>query len=384
MDRLSHGFGDVRAVDDVSLLIHPGEFVTVLGPSGSGKTSLLRIVAGLVHPASGRVFIDDKDVTSLPPSKREIGYVFQHYALFPHLTVFENVAFPLKLRKYSKSEIRARVDRALGIVEMGSYGTRSPGQLSGGQQQRVAVARAIVFDPAVLLMDEPLGSLDKRLREDLALGLRQLQQEVGITTMYVTHDQDEAFSMSDRIAVMHHGRVRQVGTPESIYWNPCDEFVGRFVGDLNYFDGVVRTRGRDRATVVTDSGLELSVATSACSPAVVTGIRVGCGVRPQRVCLLEEAEHHDLDNSFRAEVRVATFRGGNYWLQAMCSSGDTIEAVIPGSSGLAVGDYVTVGWNADDVHVFELPNSEAHLPVFESDPTVVGKKEDDGDSPVIA
>jgi putative spermidine/putrescine transport system ATP-binding protein len=358
LEGVSHDYGDVRVVNDVSLQIDPGEFVTVLGPSGSGKTSLLRIIGGLVRPVAGQVLIDGRDVTDLSPAKREIGYVFQHYALFPHLSVFDNVAFPLKLRKYPKAEIRDRVARALEVVEMQGYGARAPGQLSGGQQQRVAVARAIVFDPAVLLMDEPLGSLDKRLREGLAIGLRKLQQEVGITTIYVTHDQDEAFSMSDRIAVMHHGHIRQVGSPESIYWDPTDEFVGRFVGDLNYFEGALRHRADGRASITMGTGLELIVDPRDVS---LVGDHVGCGIRPEKIHMDEDR----FDNSFQAHVTVAVFRGGQYWLKLTLSSGDTVVAVVPGDSGISEGDLVPVGWRAEDMHVFQASSSTLHRPIPE-------------------
>jgi ABC-type Fe3+/spermidine/putrescine transport system ATPase subunit len=271
---VSHRFGDFPALNGVSLEIPAGQFVTLLGPSGSGKTTLLRILAGLLRPRSGRIFIGDRDVTRLPADKREIGFVFQNYALFPHLTVFENVAFALRLRRVPAEAIARRVHDALAKVFLEGLDQRYPAQLSGGQQQRVALARAIVFDPTVLLMDEPLGSLDKRLRQQLQVELRRLQRAVGITTVYVTHDQDEAFSMSDQIAVMGNGELHQLASPEDIYRQPADTFVAHFVGDLNYFEGRYSPGANGAAVVETERGLSIRVQRHAHD---APGALVGCG-----------------------------------------------------------------------------------------------------------
>jgi len=343
-----HSFGDFVALQGVSLEVPPGEFVTLLGPSGSGKTTLLRIISGLLRPRSGQIFIGKADVTRLPADKREIGFVFQNYALFPHLTVFENVAFALRLRRLPRQEVRDRVLQALRTVYLEGFGPRYPAQLSGGQQQRVAVARAMIFNPTVLLMDEPLGSLDKRLREQLQLELRRLQRALGITTIYVTHDQDEAFTMSDRIAVMGGGVVHQLGSPEAIYREPANAFVAHFVGDLNYFEGDLSRTSDDHGSVCTERGLELSVELSGSK---VGTTRVGCGIRPEK---LQVGLGAATDNSFRAKVRTLTFRGSHYWADLLLATGDTLIARLPDTSAVREGDEVPVGWNANQMRVFGL------------------------------
>ena len=245
----SHAYGAVDVLRGIDLRVGPGELVSLLGKSGSGKTTLLRIIAGLVHPTRGSIAIDGEDVTNRPPEKRDIGVVFQNYALFPHLTMFENIAFPLRVRGVDRAGIRHRVREVLELVGLPGFENRFPGQLSGGQQQRVAIARAIVFRPRLLLMDEPLGSLDQRLRQQLQVELRRLQKEVGITTVYVTHDQDEAFAISDRIAVMDRGEILQIGSPTRVYQSPANRLVAEFVGELNVFHGC-RIVGADDGPVL--------------------------------------------------------------------------------------------------------------------------------------
>jgi spermidine/putrescine ABC transporter ATP-binding subunit len=229
---------DIVAVDTVDLEVRDREFLTILGPSGSGKTTVLKLIAGFTSPTSGQIRIDGRDVSHTPPHKRNLGMVFQNYALFPHLTVEENLAFPLEMRRVDRAEVRRRVGQVLDIVRLPGMGKRYPRQLSGGQQQRVALARAIVYEPRVLLMDEPLGALDKRLREDLQVEFKRLHQELGVTVVYVTHDQEEALLLSDRIAIFHNGRIEQVGTGEDLYRRPRSPFVGSFIGDSNVFRGV--------------------------------------------------------------------------------------------------------------------------------------------------
>ena len=239
--------GRLNAVDGISLDITKGEFVTFLGPSGSGKTTTLMMVAGFEKPSSGRINLNGKDIAPIPPFDRNIGMVFQNYALFPHMTAEDNIGFPLRMRSLSKAEIRRRVGDALALVNLGDFGKKFPREMSGGQQQRVALARALVFDPNVLLLDEPLGALDKNLREQMQMEIKRIHREIGITMIYVTHDQSEAMTMSDRVAVFSNGRIEQVAPPLEIYGRPATRFVGAFIGDNNFFEG--RLSGLDRFEV---------------------------------------------------------------------------------------------------------------------------------------
>ena len=262
-------FGEVVALDGVSLDIASGELLTILGPSGSGKTTLLKVVAGFETPDAGVVRIDGVEITALPPARRDIGMVFQSYALFPHLTVERNVAFPLEMRNVPRLEIERRVAEALGLVELQGYGLRLPRQLSGGQQQRVALARAIVFNPRLLLLDEPFGALDRKLRETMQLEVRRLQRRLGLTTIFITHDQEEALAISDRVIVMNVGVIEQIGAPEEIYNRPKSRFVADFVGSANLIKGKVVGAGTFEAeggailkTAGGTSGSEVAVRTA--------------------------------------------------------------------------------------------------------------------------
>ncbi len=234
------GIGEVTAVDNVSLEIKEGEFITLLGPSGCGKTTTLRMIAGFEFPTDGDIDLDGKNINTLPPHKRDMSMVFQSYAIFPHLTVYENVAYGLKVQRLPRKEISERVERVLTLVELEGFGKRTPDQLSGGQQQRVALARALIMEPKVLLMDEPLSNLDAKLREQMRYEIRRIQQQIGITSLYVTHDQTEAMTMSDRIVVMNEGRIEQVGSPTEIYRRPNSRFVADFIGKANFVEGVVK------------------------------------------------------------------------------------------------------------------------------------------------
>ena len=278
IEHLTRAFGSVVALHDVSLTVGEGEFVSMLGPSGCGKTTLLKSVAGFCVPASGRIAIGGKDVTHLPARKREAGMVFQHYELFPHMTIKENVAFGLRERRWGEQAVQARVEEMLDLVKLPDVIHRYPAQLSGGQQQRVALARALAISPKVLLMDEPLGALDLKLRESMQLEIRRIQQRLRITTIYVTHDQGEALTMSDRVAVMNHGTIRQLGTPWEIYTDPEDRFVAEFVGQMNFLEGTVE----DASTVRGSGGLLARI------PAIATrhtGRPVVLGVRPEDLTL---------------------------------------------------------------------------------------------------
>jgi spermidine/putrescine ABC transporter ATP-binding subunit len=239
IQNVSKHFGDIKAVDQVTFSIKGGEFLTLLGPSGSGKTTLLNMIAGFFRPTNGVILIGERDITVLPPEKRDVGMTFQNYALFPHMTVAENIAFPLKMKKVPRQEIADKIKKALELVRLSGFESRQPKQLSGGQQQRISLARSIVFDPSLLLMDEPLGALDKKLRQHMQLELKQLQRKLQMTVVYVTHDQEEALTMSDRIAVMNEGRIEQIDTPDEIYQHPKNWFVADFIGESNFLNGTI-------------------------------------------------------------------------------------------------------------------------------------------------
>jgi spermidine/putrescine transport system ATP-binding protein len=283
---LRKSFGSYEALKDVSLEIKRGEFFSLLGPSGCGKTTLLRVIAGFEDPDSGAVTIDGKDVSGLPPDKRRCNTVFQNYALFPHLTVFENVAFPLRIKKLPSKLIPELVMRHLSMVQLEAHADKKPSQLSGGQKQRVAIARALINEPAVLLLDEPLSALDAKLRQHMLLELDEIHDKVGITFIYVTHDQDEALSVSDRIAVMDQGRVLQVGKPADIYENPKSDFVARFIGDTNLFQGTVTERRGEIAVVEAEGFGPLLVEANGDGP---VGARVKVAVRPEKLRISREA-----------------------------------------------------------------------------------------------
>ncbi|MBW1713564.1 MAG: ABC transporter ATP-binding protein [Deltaproteobacteria bacterium] len=339
-------FGNrVRAVDDVSLAIQEGEFFSLLGPSGCGKTTTLRLIAGFEEPTVGRVLIQGKDVTQIPAHKRDTGMVFQNYALFPHRTVFENVAFGLKMRKVPKAETEQRVNEALNLVELKGFGDRRPSQLSGGQQQRVALARAIVIEPAVLLCDEPLGALDKKLRQAMQFELKNLQKKIGVTLVYVTHDQEEALTMSDRIAVMHDGQVTQIGNPLEIYNCPATRFVSNFIGDSNIFEGRARDRGQGRVEVATDDGVTLA----AVSESAVDQKTVTVAVRPEKVKLLSEGQTSDTE--LAGHIESVNFLGDSILYRLALPSGRLVLALAPNDGSRAIswpGEPVRVGWAATD------------------------------------
>jgi spermidine/putrescine transport system ATP-binding protein len=279
VEHVSKHFGGVAAVDEVSLTVQRGEFYSLLGPSGCGKTTTLRLIAGFELPDHGRILLAGSDITHVPPNRRRVNTVFQHYALFPHMTVEENVAYGLKFSQLSRPDIEKRLQQGLETVRLESLKTRYPRELSGGQQQRVALARALVNEPQVLLLDEPLAALDLKLRKAMQQELKKLQERVGITFVYVTHDQEEALTLSDRIAVMNEGHLLQEGTPEEIYERPRTRFVADFIGQTNFFKGVVEETG-DATVVREESGLVLH-----CAPAEFArpGMNVSVSVRPERI-----------------------------------------------------------------------------------------------------
>jgi spermidine/putrescine transport system ATP-binding protein len=281
LDRVSKHFHEVVAVDDLSLDILPGEFFSMLGPSGCGKTTTLRMIAGFEDATAGAIFLGGSDVTNLPPFRRDVNTVFQNYALFPHLTVYDNVAFGPRRKHLPESEVKASVGRMLDLVQLRGYDRRKPSQMSGGQQQRVALARALINHPKVLLLDEPLGALDLKLRKQMQIELKRIQTEVGITFVYVTHDQEEAMTMSDRIAVMRAGKIEQLGTPEELYERPTTEFVAGFLGVSNLLDGHVDTVSDGRAEVVLSGGTRVRVPAS--NGDLAAGRDVTIGVRPEKL-----------------------------------------------------------------------------------------------------
>jgi spermidine/putrescine transport system ATP-binding protein len=307
LEEVTKRFGDVTAVDTMNLDIHRGEFFSLLGPSGCGKTTTLRMIGGFEEPTYGRIELAGVDVTGIPPYRRNVNTVFQSYALFPHLSVFDNVAFGLRRKKVSKTDVRRRVDEALALVDLPGFGERRPSQLSGGQQQRVALARALVNEPQLLLLDEPLGALDLKLRKQMQLELKRIQIEVGITFVYVTHDQDEAMTMSDRLAVMRHGRIEQVGAPEEVYERPATEFVAGFLGASNLLEGQVAERNGRTAVIRVPGGGTVVV------PADRLGDGEGdfkLGVRPEKIRLdAASGEVPQGWNCVTGTLRMATYVG---------------------------------------------------------------------------
>jgi spermidine/putrescine transport system ATP-binding protein len=309
LDRVTKEFSGAVAVDDLSLDIAEGEFFSLLGPSGCGKTTTLRMIGGFEEPTRGTIFLGGRDVTDLPAYKRDVNTVFQSYALFPHLNVQDNVAFGLRRRKVPSEEIKTRVAETLRLVDLIGFETRRPGQMSGGQQQRVALARALVNHPKVLLLDEPLGALDLKLRKQMQLELKRIQQEVGITFIYVTHDQEEAMTMSDRLAVMRLGRTEQIGPPEAVYERPETEFVASFLGASNLLDGELKERNDGVVTVLLAGGDVVHVPVEQAPFEVGANVRVG--VRPEKITVEpEDTEASGAGwNSVSGLLRMSTYIG---------------------------------------------------------------------------
>ncbi len=338
---LTKVFGTTTAVDGVTLRIAAGEMVALLGPSGCGKTTILRMIAGLVEPSEGDVLIGGHRVTRTPVHRRNIGMLFQNYALFPHLSVAENVAFGLQMRGLAKSAIRPKVEAALAMVQLAGHADRLPAALSGGQQQRVALARALVIEPALLLLDEPLGALDRNLRESMQVEIREIQRRIGITAVLVTHDQEEALTMADRVAIMRGGRLEQIGTPQEIYSRPASRFVASFIGASNFLRGSVEGRTGDKLRVRLGSGGEVLVPGSD-----DTRKDVLVSVRPEAIDLGAPAE-----GGVAATVRQIVYRGQTTHVRLTLDDGDPLLAFLPNRVGqegaartFAVGDRISASW----------------------------------------
>ncbi|MCA1510490.1 ABC transporter ATP-binding protein [Bradyrhizobium sp. NBAIM01] len=353
LDRLSKEYNRTSAVDDVSLTIEPGHMVALLGPSGCGKTTCLRMIAGLIRPTSGDVFVNDKRMTDVPVHRRNVGMLFQNYALFPHLTVEENIAFGLEMRGISKADAARKVAEALSLVQLSSFGKRYPAQLSGGQQQRVALGRALVIEPAMLLLDEPLGALDKGLRESMQVELRALQRRLGLTTVMVTHDQDEALTMADKIVVMRDGKLEQVGSATEIYQRPASKFVAQFIGASNLFQGPVEQRNGGGAVIRVSPELSLQVDQI---PSSASDVMVS--IRPEAIVVerVGQSPAAQRANSVTARVDQAIYRGfvSHYYLKT--PSGTQIIVFEQNQSqqaGLryAVGEEVVARWESPSNHI---------------------------------
>jgi iron(III) transport system ATP-binding protein len=312
LNRISKQFGKVQGVADVDIHIRPGEFFTLLGPSGCGKTTTLRMIAGFYYPTTGRILFGDEDVTYLPPNKRNTGMVFQNYALFPHLNVFENVAFGLQVRKFKKPVIKEKVEQALKQVHLEGYGSRRIDQLSGGQQQRVALARALVIEPKILLLDEPLSNLDAKLREETRQEIKKLQLELGITTIYVTHDQAEAMAMSNRIMVMQGGAVQQLGSPQEIYNRPVNRFVASFIGETNLWNGEVERIENGEVFVRISPNLLICGLFQNASPNcdIKAGSLIAVSIRPESVMEADDRQTNE-SNRIVGSVIISEFTGAS-------------------------------------------------------------------------
>jgi putative spermidine/putrescine transport system ATP-binding protein len=345
--------GEILVVKNLNLDIAKGEFLTMLGPSGSGKTTCLMMLAGFETATHGDIILDQRPINNVAPHRRDIGMVFQNYALFPHMTVAENLAFPLKVRKMGNSEIEQRVQKALDMVELGAFGGRRPGQLSGGQQQRVAVARALVFEPKLVLMDEPLGALDKQLREQMQYEIKHIHETLGVTVVYVTHDQSEALTMSNRVAVFNDGVIQQLASPEALYETPMNAFVAQFIGENNQLRGTVTKLDGEQSEVEIDGDEGLVHALAVNVSAV--GDPTSLSLRPERVTI--RPEPGSMANIYTAQVRELIYLGDHMRTRVTLLGHDDFVIKVPNSAGhqhLKVGETVSVGWHAADCRALDL------------------------------
>ncbi len=348
--------GENLIVKDLNLDIRKGEFLTLLGPSGSGKTTSLMMLAGFETPTAGEITLAGKRLNNMPPHKRDIGMVFQNYALFPHMTVAENLAFPLSVRGMSKADVGEKVKRSLSMVQLDAFAGRYPAQLSGGQQQRVALARALVFEPQLVLMDEPLGALDKQLREHMQMEIKHIHQRLGVTVVYVTHDQSEALTMSDRVAVFHQGEIQQIAPPRDLYESPRNTFVAQFIGENNRFAGELVERSGDTCTVQLGRGEKVqALAVNVGQP----GDAVSLSIRPERIRLNTAAE--GCDNRFSGRVSEFIYLGDHVRVRLeVCGKTDFFvkQPIAELDPGLAVGDVIPLGWQVEHVRALDPLSAE--------------------------
>jgi len=348
--------GENLIVKDLNLDIRKGEFLTLLGPSGSGKTTSLMMLAGFETPTAGEITLAGKRLNNVPPHKRDIGMVFQNYALFPHMTVAENLAFPLSVRGMSKADVGEKVKRSLSMVQLDAFAGRYPAQLSGGQQQRVALARALVFEPQLVLMDEPLGALDKQLREHMQMEIKHIHQRLGVTVVYVTHDQSEALTMSDRVAVFHQGEIQQIAPPRELYESPRNTFVAQFIGENNRFAGELIERTGDTCTVQLGRGEKVqALAVNVGQP----GDAVSLSIRPERIRLNNAAE--GCDNRFSGRVSEFIYLGDHVRVRLeVCGKTDFFvkQPIAELDPGLAVGDVIPLGWQVEHVRALDPLSAE--------------------------
>ena len=342
-------FGAYEALKEASFEIRAGEFMTFLGPSGCGKTTCLRLISGFDTPTSGQIFLDGKDVTFEPPYRRDVNQVFQNYALFPHLTIYENIAFGLRMKKVPPDQIRQRVDRVVKMTSLGDFIGRKPSQLSGGQRQRVALARAIVCEPKVLLLDEPLSALDAKLRTQMRVELKQLQKKLGITFIFVTHDQEEALTMSDRVAVLNAGRVEQIGTVNEIYYKPATRFVASFIGESNIVEAEILRSEGEFLHCRLEGGLELDVRT----PNPPAHSQILLSLRPEKIRLTRE--NPGGRNSFPGTIEMKIFKGAVDDLTISVQGGLQLGAVLTNDgqaeSDLHEGERVFARIQPEDIHI---------------------------------
>ncbi len=354
LKNVSKFFGDVRAMDDVDLEIEEGEMFFLLGPSGCGKTTTLRVIAGFYKPDNGNIYFDKNPVNDVPPHKRNLGMVFQNYALWPHMTAYENIVYGLKVRNSPVSERVQRAREALEIVKMREYAERYPNQLSGGQQQRIALARAIVIEPDVLLLDEPLSNLDAKLRVETRNEIIRIQKELGITSIYVTHDQEEALSMGDKIAIMNLGKIEQIGSPRVIYNNPVNSFVAGFIGETNFVDGEVISIDKDRSLLVVETLSGEKFYAKHTLEELVQGDKVRCSIRPERIYLQENKASLEQLNLFNAEIVRLNYYGliEHYILKGFRDLELKVTNFNPGVHKREENDIVGFSFNPEDVDVF--------------------------------